>query len=177
MNERISLFPFRGKGGLIALVTAATALLAAATPGYLAYTDSTGDKAKALAKESGATATKAHEKTELAYELLRQRIEFQEKLIEMLYVRVDGIHLYGGTNPDMGMERPVMNRKGSPGRAPVNGVGVMPPGDIKAIAELEELDLDAMRDGDGDGDGDGDLSEMPVQNKLPIDLNEAMKKR
>ena len=91
--------------GFVMVLSAVTALIAAATPGMIAISDKSGQEAQETAKKSDS-------KVELAYDLLRQRVQFQEQHIKRLYKRIDDmdgymrlIQLYGGNMPvEMGFD-------------------------------------------------------------------------
>jgi len=188
MNDRNSLFPFpKSRGGLVALVTALAALVAAAMPGYLAYVDKTDDEAKKQAGESEDKADKAHDKAELAYELLRQKNEFQDVLIKRLFSRLDAMEGYpvgyGAVEAFEGYEdaeEPVAapeprSRRRASRRA--SGGGAEAVEDVmEELLALDSLDLD---------DEGVEAAEEPpamtppaqMQQQLPMNLNEAMKSR
>jgi len=158
----------RTRAGIIGIITALTAFIVAATPGYLALRDTTGSEAKKQA-------TLSEKKTDKTYELLRQKIEFQDAEIRRLndndriiFSAVMSGQLKAAEmvveSPVRRVERSSVRRPRMASRRPSAALDI-------PVALTEEAASEAMEEL-----GIKEAPSMQIQQKqqLPADLNDAL---
>lgn len=170
-NERLSKKPMGRFGRILGIFGALAALITALTPGILAWFDNTGALAHKEAKESSLVAEKSEEKVELAYELVKQRLEFVEKQLDETRQDVKALQRLitaAMAEGHLGSRRhSVLSGLGG------GGGGITTERELEELKELDGLDLGAL----GEGSAKSEKPRSPPEQKVLPDLEDEWKRR